>query len=147
MMDLKLKVEVRISKSVRETAELFCNPSHTPKWLKGLRSFELIEGELGMPGARANVTFVNGLTKLKMIETVHFLEIPDRYILGYEADGFDSMSYNLFREHSEGETRFVMEQHIRFKGAMKVAGLFAKGGIKRQMNKDAKAFKSFVEKV
>ncbi|MFT4526088.1 MAG: hypothetical protein ACI9FU_000352 [Granulosicoccus sp.] len=33
-----------------------------------------------------------------------------------------------------------MEQHIEFRGAMKMAGLFAKGGIRKQMLKDAKAF-------
>ena len=146
-MDLKLKVEVQIAQPVAHTAALFCNPANTSKWLKGLRSFELIEGELGKPGSRAHVTFVNGLTRLKMIETVHHLEMPDRFVLGYEADGFESMSYNLFHEHSDHETRFVMEQHIRFKGSMKMAGLFAKSGIRRQMQKDAKAFKAFAESV
>lgn len=144
-MDLKLKVEVQIAQPVAHTAALFCNPANTSKWLKGLRSFELIEGELGRPGSRANVLYVNGLTRLKMIETVHHLDMPDKYVLGYESDGFESMSYNLFHEHDAEATRYVMEQHIRFKGTMKMAGLFAKSGIRRQMQKDAKAFKVFAE--
>lgn len=144
-MNLKLKVEVKIERPVDITAQLFSTPGNTEKWLKGLHSFEPISGELGQEGARANVVFMNGLTKLKMVETIQAVDLPERFVLKYESDGFHAFSFNRFHHHDEGITKFVMEQHIEFKGAMKMAGLFAKSGIRKQMLKDAKAFKAFAE--
>ena len=146
-MGLKIKVEVKIERPVDLTAQLFSTPGNTAKWLTGLDSFELVSGELGEVGAQANVTFVDGLTKLKMVETIQAIDLPERYVLKYESDGFEAFSFNRFHHHDEGITKFVMEQHIEFKGAMKMAGLFAKSGIRKQMLKDAKAFKAFAEAI
>ncbi len=144
-MILKITVEVKIDRPVELAAKLFSTPGNTAKWLTGLHSFELISGELGQLGARANVTFVNGLTKLNIVETIQAIELPERFVLKYESEGFEAFSFNRFHHLDEGVTKFVMEQHIEFKGAMKMAGLFAKTGIRRQMQRDAKAFKAFAE--
>jgi len=142
-----LKVEVNIGVPVHRAAELFGNADNTPKWMNGLRSVELLNGELGEPGSRSKVVVVNGFTTLKMVETVLEKDLPEQYVLTYESDTFNSRSTNRFFHVDERTSRFVMEQHIEFKGALKMAGFLAKNGIKGHMMKNAQSFRRFAEGV
>lgn len=142
---MKLKVEVSINRHIDRVSELFGNHENTIKWMNGLRSVELISGERGQPGARSRVQMVNGFISLNMTETVHVRDLPTEYSFRYDADSFTSHSRNCFKPVDDSKTIFTMSQTIKFKGALKMTGILAKGTIHSQMLENARSFKKFAE--
>ena len=54
---MKYSSELDIELPRQRVIELFDDPENLPKWQPGLRSFELVDGEEGQPGAKSRLVY------------------------------------------------------------------------------------------
>lgn len=126
---------------------LFDEVNNLPKWQKGLKRFEPLEGSPGMPGAKSRLTYQMGKRKLVMIETITRRELPDRFDGTYETEGVYNTVENRFSEL--GPDRTLWESHNIFQFAslpMKFMSWLMPGLFRRQSQKYAEDFKAFAER-
>jgi len=142
---MKFRSEVEIAKPMDELIVLIQDPENTLKWLEGLRSVKHISGEERQAGAISKVVFDSPAGRMHITETVVSNELPDEYIMRYEGPGYISYSNYTFQKLSNDTTRFVMQQQVELKGALKLAGGLVKGKMNRQLNVSAESFKRFAE--
>ncbi len=142
---MKFRSEVEIAKPMDELIVLIQDPENTLKWLEGLRSVKHISGEERQAGAISKVVFDSPAGRMHITETVVSNELPDEYIMRYEGPGYISYSNYTFQKLSNDTTRFVMQQQVELKGALKLAGGLVKGKMNRQLNISAESFKRFAE--
>lgn len=142
---MKFRSEVEIEKPIGELIVLIQDPENTLKWLDGLRSVKHISGEMRQAGAISKVVFDSPAGRLHITETVISNELPDEYIMRYDGPGYISYSNYTFEVLTEGSTRFVMQQQVELKGALKLVGGIVKSKMSHQLNISAAGFKRFAE--
>lgn len=126
---------------------LFDDVDNLPKWQRGLKSFEPLEGSPGMPGAKSRLTYQMGKREMVMIETITKRELPDAFDGTYEIEGVHNIVENRFSEL--GPDRTLWESHNIFQFAslpMKLMGWLMPGMFRRQSQKYAEDFKAFAER-
>jgi hypothetical protein len=111
-----------------------------------VKSFELLSGQQGQPGARAKVLMETHGLKLEMIETIVERKMPDVYTLRYDGKGVKNMVENRFYEVGPEQTRWVMNSTLEFSPFTAVASGFIKDIIVKQNHESMKRFKEFAEK-
>ncbi len=142
---MKFRSEVEIDKPINELIVLIQDPDVTLKWLDGLRSVKHVSGEFRQEGAVSKVVFDTPAGRLLITETIIRNELPEEYIMRYEGQGYISYSNYSFEKLSEDSTRFVLQQQVELKGALKLAAGLLKGTMNRQLNKSAESFKRYAE--
>ena len=82
---------------------------------------------------------------MRITETIVRNELPEEYIMKYEGNGYTSYSNYSFEKISEGSTKFILQQQVELKGALKLASGLLKGTMSKQLSKSAESFKRFAE--
>ncbi|MFM1874314.1 MAG: hypothetical protein RL266_51 [Bacteroidota bacterium] len=142
---MKFRSEIDIEKPLVELIELIQDPECTLKWLEGLRSVKHISGEYRQPGSKSRVVFDSPAGRLMITETVISNQLPDEYIIRYDGQGYISYSNYQFEKLSDARTRFIINQQIELKGALKLASGLLKGTVTRQLDRSTVSFKKFAE--
>lgn len=125
--------------------DLFENPDNLKKWQPDVVSFRPISGTIGQPGAVSELTVDMKVKHITMKETIIKRDLPDEFVIFYEADGVTNTVTNRFKELGDKQTQWIMENDYQFKGLLKYAALAMKGIFKKQTQVTMERFKKFSE--
>ena len=142
---MKFRSEVEIEKPMDVLIPLIQDPNATLKWLEGLKSVKHVSGEERQAGAVSRVVFDSPAGRMFITETVIRNELPDEYIIRYEGNGYTSYSNYSFEKVSSESTKFILQQQVELKGALKLASGLLRGTMNKQLKKSAESFKRFAE--
>ena len=110
---MKYEVTVVIDKNPDEILEILTSHEHALKWMKGLKRFELVEGEMNGDNSKYNLVFDNNGKEAIMVETIK--KISDNEIVAiYEQGPVYNETVNIFRGH-DGHTHYTMKNIFKFK--------------------------------
>jgi carbon monoxide dehydrogenase subunit G len=143
---MKTTSEVTINLPRQRVLDLIMDPANFPKWQPGVKTFQLLSGQQGHPGARAKVVIESHGMKLEMTETIIERRLPDLYALRYDGKGVKNTVENRFHEDGPGRTRWVMTNTLEVGLMMKMAAPIINEIISRQNHDSMKAFKAFAER-
>lgn len=143
---MKSTSEITIARPRQQVIDLIMAPGNFSKWQPGVKSFELLSGQQGQPGARAKVVLDMHGFKMEMIETIVERRMPDVYTLRYEGKGVKNIVENRFYEVGPNETRWVMANTLEVGLMMAMAGPMINDIVGKQNHESMKAFKAFAEK-
>ena len=144
---MKSSYEIIINRPRQRVLDLIMDPANFPKWQFGVKTFQLLSGQQGQPGARAKVVIETHSVKLEMTETIVARQLPDLYSLRYEGKGVKNFVENRFYEDGPDRTRWTMTNTLEVGLMMAVAGPFINEIIGKQNHDSMKAFKNFAENV
>ena len=142
---MKYSVDIVIDKPRDELISLFDDADNMKKWMRGLESFETIEGTPGQEGARAKMIFQMGKRRVEMIETILKRNFPHEFTGTYEAKGVYNKIINRFEEINESQTKYITEHEFRLKGFMRLFAWLMPGAFKKQSRQYLQDFKTFAE--
>ncbi|MCB0756538.1 MAG: hypothetical protein KDB98_13140, partial [Flavobacteriales bacterium] len=104
-----------------------------------------ISGAFRQPGAVSKVVFDSPAGRMLITETVISNSLPEEYIMRYEGQGYVSYSNYQLEELDGKNTKFIINQQVELKGALKLASGLLKGTMTRQLKKSAESFKRYAE--
>ncbi len=142
---MKYTCEVTINKTRDEVIKLFDSTENLYKWQKGLVSFEMISGEVGVNGLKSKMIYDENGKTMEMIETIEKFAFPNELIATYEAKNVWNRCVNTF-EDSNNITVWKMESEFQCGGFMKLMTTFGKNIFMKQTLNDMNRFKEFAEK-
>ena len=116
------------------------------KWIEGLESFELVEGELDAVGSKYLMRFLNKGKSSEMTETITGFNPPRDITTVYEMSGVWNECINMF-EPVEGKTVYKMHTTFKFSGVMGLFIWLFKPIFKKQTKSGMVAFKEYCEKL
>jgi uncharacterized protein YndB with AHSA1/START domain len=143
---MKSASEVVINLPRERVLELIMDPLNFPKWQPGVKTFQLLSGQQGHPGAKAKVVIESHGLKLEMTETIVERRLPDLYALRYEGKGVKNSVENRFFEEGPSRTRWVMVNTLEVGLMMKMAAPIINEIVGKQNHDSMKAFKAFAER-
>lgn len=142
---MEYRTEITVNLPRQRTAEIFANPKNLRKWVPGLRSLALVDGEPGKPGARSRWILELGGRPVEIIETVLNRFLPAEYALMYETPAvLNTITYH-FQEIDRDHTLLVAETRFYFRGLLSLTQLLMRGAFTRQTMDSLIAFKKFAE--
>ena len=143
--DVKYTEEIEINTNIDTVIALFDNPYNMQKYMEGIESYKVVEGNIREVGAKAEMTVLMGEKKIIMIEEIITNNLPEEKKVTYTADGVYNIVTNRLVKISESKTKFINEQEFEFKGYMKVIGFFMPSAFKQQSRIYLQDFKEFAE--
>ena len=143
---MKYSISAVINKPIDGVVAKFDNADNMKHWMRGLQSFEHLEGEAGKAGAKTKMVFLNGKRRIEMVETIEESNLPESMHTSYEAKGVFNTIHTKFEDIDGKSTRYVNEQEFKFSGlGMKFIGMLMPGAFKKQSMIYLNDFKAFVE--
>lgn len=142
---MKYTSEVVIKKPKDQVVNLFNNKKKYYDWMDGLENYEVVEGDFGEEGAKAELEFKLKGRDFKMTEIVIKNNLPEEYTVEYTSSGVVNIVTNIFEETEEQETRYRSENELHFSGIMKLFGFLMPGSFKKTSQKYLDDFKKMVE--
>ena len=143
--NIKYTEEIEINTNIDTVIALFDNPYNMQKYMDGIESYKVVEGNIREVGAKAEMTVLMGEKKIIMIEEIITNNLPEEKKVIYTADAVYNIVTNKFIKVSENKTKFINEQEFEFKGFMKIIGFFMPSAFKKQSRVYLKDFKEFAE--
>lgn len=143
---MKYSCQIIINRPIDEVVAKFDNLDNMKEWMKGLKSYEHLEGTSGEVGAKMKLVFDMGKRQIEMIETITVKNLPHEFSGTYDAKGVHNIVKNYFKAIDTNSTEYLTEQEFQFKGFMKVIGALFPKMFKKQSMKYLEDFKAFVEK-
>ena len=143
--NIKYTEEIEINTNIDTVIALFDNPYNMQKYMEGIESYKVVEGNIREVGAKAEMTVLMGEKKIIMIEEIITNNLPEEKKVTYTADAVYNIVTNKFIKVSENKTKFINEQEFEFKGFMKIIGFFMPSAFKKQSRVYLKDFKKFAE--
>ena len=137
--------EIEINTNIDTVIALFDNPYNMQKYMEGIESYKVVEGNIREVGAKAEMTVLMGDKKIIMIEEIITNNLPEEKKVTYTADEVYNIVTNKFIKVSKNKTKFINEQEFEFKGFMKIIGFFMPSAFKKQSRVYLKDFKEFAE--
>lgn len=116
------------------------------KWIKGLKSFELIEGKLDEVNSKYLMVIENNGKSQEMVETITEFNPPRSITTVYEMGSVWNECVNRF-ESKEGKTVYSMDTTFKFGFVMKLFIWIFKPMFKKETLKGLLAFKEYCESV
>ena len=144
--NIRYTEEIEINTNIDTVIALFDNPYNMQKYMEGIESYKVVEGNIREVGAKAEMIVLMGEKKIIMIEEIITNNLPEEKKVTYTADGVYNIVTNKFIKVSENKTKFINEQEFEFKGFMKIIGFFMPSAFKKQSRVYLKDFKEFAEK-
>lgn len=141
---MKYKTEIEINLPLDKTISIFNNPENMKSWMRGLESFELIEGEEGKAGAKTKLFFNNKGRKTEITETINEINLPYKMHSTYKAGKVVNHQFNSFKSIDKNKTLWISENIFKFSGIRKIMNLI-KPMFKKQTLSFMKDFKDFAE--
>ena len=143
--NIKYTEEIEINTNIDTVIALFDNPYNMQKYMEGIESYKVVEGNIREVGAKAEMTVLMGEKKIIMIEEIITNNLPEEKKVTYTADGVYNIVTNKLIKVSENKTKFINEQEFEFKGFMKIMGFFMPSAFKKQSRVYLQDFKEFAE--
>ena len=143
--NIKYTEEIEINTNIDTVIALFDNPYNMQKYMEGIESYKIVEGNIREVGAKAEMTVLMGEKKIIMTEEIITNNLPEEKKVTYTADAVYNIVTNKFIKVSENKTKFINEQEFEFKGFMKIIGFFMPSAFKKQSRVYLKDFKEFAE--
>jgi uncharacterized protein YndB with AHSA1/START domain len=141
---MRYTVEITIDAPRERVVELFTDPDHFSDWQPEVVCYELVSGEQGQTGAKAELTTRAFNSVTGMTETVERNALPDEMDIIYETHGVWDRTANKFIAEAPERTRWVQDNEFRFTGARKALALM-EGSFKKETRAVMERFKAFVE--
>lgn len=138
------EVSVTINKSIEEVIEVMRSMEHSMKWIKGLRSFELIEGQMDELNSKYKMVFKGKKNDMIMIETITELDLPNKITTTYEQGPVWNECVNLFKGH-EDHTHYRMISQFKFPWYISLFIWMFKSSFIRETSQGMNDFKEYVE--
>lgn len=153
---MKYTVSIEIAKPRDEVAQLLADPTHIPKWLRGVVLHEPLNGIHGQVGTKSRVVMQTGQQKFEATETITRREpadlnsIPKGSVVHFEreivGEGMWSAAREQLTEASPNTTLWVSENEYRFSSLMmRLVGLLMPGTFRKQSLQIMQDFKAFAE--
>lgn len=142
---MKYTQEIVIDAPREKVVQLFIDPEQFAEWQPEIVCYELVSGEQGQTGAKAELTSRAFNSVTGMTETIELNALPDEYVAIYETHGVWNRNANRFIAESPTTTRWVAENEFRFQGARKALALL-EGSFKKESAGVMQRFKDFAEK-
>ena len=153
---MKYTVSIEIAKPLEEVAQLLADPTHIPKWLKGVVLHEPLSGVHGHVGTKSRIVMQTGEQKFEAVETITRREptdlhgIPKGTVVHFEreivGEGMWSAARERLTESSPETTLWESENEYRFSGLlMRLVGLLMPGTFRKQSLQHMQDFKAFAE--
>jgi hypothetical protein len=137
-------VEIEINVPQAAAAGLFSDPANNTKWMEGLKSYEALSGEPGVPGSKYRLVPKSG--DRVFVVTVVKKELPRTSELALDAPNMTVSVSGRFIALSAQKTKLVSEEIFAFKGIFgKLFGVLAWPAIRRAHRRQMEAFKRFAE--
>ena len=143
--NIKYTEEIEINTNIDTVIALFDNPYNIQKYMEGIESYKIVEGNVREVGAKAEMIVLMGEKKIIMIEEIITNNLPKEKTLTYTSDAVYNIVTNKFIKVSNNKTKFINEQEFEFKGFMKIIGFFMPSAFKKQSRVYLKDFKKFAE--
>ncbi len=144
---MKYTCEISIDLPREEVIRKLDNPENMKHWQKGLKNYEILEGNPGEVGTRMELEYQMGKRHLKMVETIVKNDFPYEFHANYDAKGVHNIQRNFFHEVDMNTTKWVSESEFQFASwGMKVMGWLMPGAFKKQSYNYLNDFKNFAEK-
>ncbi|WP_454295310.1 SRPBCC family protein [Salana multivorans] len=152
---MRYTVSIEIALPRERVIQLLEDPTHRPKWLRGLVSHEPVRGEDGQVGTESRVVFRSGQQTMECTETITRREpadlrrVPTDRVVHFEreitADGMWNAAREQLTEVGPESTLWVSENEYRFTGPMRLAAPFMRGVFIKQSRQHMQDFKAFTE--
>lgn len=142
---MKYRVEVNIKKPRTEVSNALRDKDAALKWIKGLKSFELIKGQMEEVGSQYEMVFNNNGKESKMIETITSFDSPNKITTVYTMNKVWNECINNLHE-KEMSTTYVMDVVFKFGFPMNLFIWAFKPFFKKESLKGLNDFKNYVEK-
>lgn len=153
---MKYTVSIEIALPQERTVQLLADPTHLPKWLRGMVLHEPLNGTHGEVGTRSRVVMQMGLQKIEATESITRLEpanlheIPKNSVVHYEREivtaGMWNAARERFTEAGPETTLWESENEYRFSGLlMRLLGPVMRGSFRKQSLQHMQDFKAFAE--
>lgn len=114
------------------------------KWMEGLKSFDLIEGEMEQVNSKYKMVFENNGKTQSMIETITHFDPPKKITTTYEMGSVWNECVNRFVEF-ETKTKYIMDTEFKFGFPWVLFAWAMKPIFKKQTLKGMIDFKNYVE--
>ena len=144
---MKYQCEVIIKAPRDRVVELFDNPDHLHEWQDGFQNFEHLSGNVGQPGAKSKMTYINNGKEMIITETISVNALPEEFSGTYEFEqGANTMS-NHFYSVDASTTRYVsITEYYEINSIMmRIMIKLFPSMFKNQTQKWMNQFKEFVE--
>ena len=147
---IKYSEEIVINRNIDTVTALFDNPYNMKEYMDGINSYTLLSGNIGEPGAKAEI-IINYIEedainrKIVMTEEIITNNLPKDKKITYKAEGVYNIVINRFIKISENQTKFINDQEFIFKGYMKIMGFFMQSTFEQQSRVYLQNFKEFAE--
>ncbi len=142
---MKSTAEVIIDRPREKVLELIMAPGNFAMWQPGVKTFQLLSGQQGYPGAKAKVVIETHGIKLEMTETIVERKLPDVYTLRYDGKGVKNVVENRFYEAGPGQTRWVMTNTLDVSLMMAMAAPVIHDIVTKQNAESMRRFKAWAE--
>jgi len=153
---MKYTVSIEIARPREEVAQLLANPTHLPKWLRGLVLHEPLHGVHGQVGTKSRVVMQMGQQQFEATETITRREpaelrgIPQESVVHFEREivgaGMWSAARERLTEAGPDTTLWVSENEYRFSSLlMWLVGFLMPGTFRKQSLQHMQDFKAFAE--
>lgn len=153
---MKYTVSIEIALPREQVVQLLADPTHLPKWLRGLVLHEPLSGERGQVGCTSRVVMRMGKQQIEGTETITRREpadlhgIPSGSVVHYErvivVDGMWNAARERLTEAGPRTTLWESESEYRFSSLlMRLVGLLMPGAFRKQSLQHLRDFKAFAE--
>ncbi len=152
---MKYTIPIEIAVPRQRVIELLEDPTHRPKWLRGLVSHEPVHGVDGQVGTESKVVFQSGKQTMECTETItrreptNLHDVPPETVIHFEreivADGMWNAAREQLTEATPESTLWVSENEYRFTGLMRLMAPLMRGIFIKQSRQHMQDFKAFAE--
>ena len=141
---MKYEVSVTINKSIDEVVSVLRSREHSLKWIKNLKEFELMHGEMYSLNSKYKMVFKGKKKDTVMFETITEFDPPHKITTVYEAGSVWNECINLFHGHDD-HTHYKMKTEFKFPWYMSVFIWMFKPMFKNETLKGLNDFKKYIE--
>ena len=142
---MKSKFELIIDADRDTVWNAFENSDQLRRWQPTLLSYEHQSGDLGQPGATAELIYDENGRRVILTETITERRKPDFKAGIYESRHGTTLVFNTFEKIDDRRTRWSAWSNMNFRGFMKIMSIFAINAIRRRTEDDMQRFKLMVE--
>ena len=143
--NLQFTEEIIINSDIKSVTELLVDPYNMTKYMDGIESYCVINGEINQIGTESEIIALMGNEKIKMTEVVIVNNLPNEKKVTYSTDGVYNIVTNKLEVITLNKTRLINKQDFEFKGYMKIISFFMPSAFKKQSRIILKSFKDFAE--
>ncbi|MFY1692523.1 SRPBCC family protein [Plantactinospora sp. WMMB782] len=153
---MKYTNSIEIDLPREKVVQLLADPTHLPKWLRGMVLHEPVHGIHGQLGTRSRVVLQSGKRKIECTETITRRDpadlhgIPSEVVVHFDRETVGAGMWSVVRdrltEATPETTLWESESEYRFSGLlMRLVALLMPSAFQKQSQQHMQDFKAFAE--